>query len=162
MSMCLQSFACQQTWRPVGEMRCYIRAHTRQAEEAVALMRRAYWSQGGKQPLVPDVDCKYPAVVYTTHVGAGLSPRHLSFPFFLSFYEILVEFSCFLTVYIHIGRCTLNLWRRMMMMSLGVRVLSLTPYMGWWRRIDKRNVMNGCLFEHVECSRNKTKMFKRL
>lgn len=62
-----------------------------------------------KQPLVPDVDCKYPAVVYTTHGGAGLSLRHLSFHFFMSFYKTLVEFSFFLPVHINIGRCTVNL-----------------------------------------------------
>lgn len=53
-----------------GEMRCDTQAHTRQVVAVVALMiQRAYGSPGETQLLVPDVDCKYGTVVYTTQVG---------------------------------------------------------------------------------------------
>lgn len=111
--------------------------------------------------------------LYTTHGGAGLSPRHLSFPFFMPFYKILVEFSCFLPVYINIGdvqsifrddNWLLGCICDTTCLCLGSGSWSMTPDVVWWRRICKRNVMNGCrrLFEHVDCIKNKTKMFKRL
>lgn len=56
----------------------------------------------GKQPLVPDVDCKYPAVVYSTHVGAWLSLQRLSCNS-----GWLLLFSAHFPR--HIGRCTLDL-----------------------------------------------------
>lgn len=44
-------------------------AHTHQIVTVVALMiLRVYWSPGETQLLVPDVDCKYTAVVNTTQV----------------------------------------------------------------------------------------------
>lgn len=61
-----------------GEMRCDTRAHTRQVVAVVALMiLRAYGSPGETQRRVPDVDCKYPTVVYTTWVRVWLSLRTL-------------------------------------------------------------------------------------
>lgn len=81
VNVCPESFACQQTWRLGGEMRCDTRAHTRQVVAVVALMiLRAYGSPGEMQLLVPDVDCKYPTVVYITQVGVWLSPSR---PFML-------------------------------------------------------------------------------
>lgn len=102
-----------------------------------------------KQPLVPDVDCKYPAIVYTTHVGAGLSLRHPSFPFFMSLLQ-------------NSGRVFFSLhkyWemysKSLEMMMIDCWVVSMTPrvcpwgqgpgpYVVWWRCIRKRNVMNEC------------------
>lgn len=68
-----------------GEMRCDTQAHTRQLVAVVALMiHRAYGSPGETQLLVPDVDCKYGTVVYTTQVGVWLSLHALSCYFTLS------------------------------------------------------------------------------
>lgn len=124
--------------------------------------------QVGKQPLVPDVDCKYPAVVYTTHGGAGPSLRHLSFPFFMSFGRVFL-FPASLDKYWEMYSKSLETDDDWLLgciceptcLCLRSGSWSMTPYVVWWRRMCKRNVLNGCrpLFEHVDCIENKTKMF---
>lgn len=80
-----------------GEMRCDTRAHTRQVVAVVALMiLRAYGSPGETRLLVPDVDCKYPTVVYTARVGVWLSLHALSCYFVCMCYS--QNFSWFVTL----------------------------------------------------------------
>ncbi len=98
VNVCPESFACQQTWRLGGEMRCDTRAHTRQVVAVVALMiLRAYGSPGETQLLVPDVDCKYPTVVYNTQVGVWLSPSR---PFMLFHLMCYSHSSCKLSWFV--------------------------------------------------------------
>lgn len=77
---CLPRVICLPTdMKTREEMRCDTRAHTRQVVAVVALMILwAYGSPGEMQFLVPDVDCKYPTVVYTTQVRVWLSLHALS------------------------------------------------------------------------------------
>lgn len=100
MSMCPESFACQQTWRLVGEMRCYIRAHTRCCFDTVSLLVSRWKSNPMPQMLTVNI-----LLLSTTHVGAWLSLHRLSWHFlfrscsrctFPTFWSIVVFLVCFL------------------------------------------------------------------
>lgn len=84
VNVCPESFSCQQTWKLWGEMRCYTWARTRPDDPA------SFWVSRWNQLLVPDVDCKYPAAVFTTRVGLQLALHSVAL------LMLLTDFSAFM------------------------------------------------------------------